>query len=151
MDGTVKVNSSIKHPVAVVVAALLACAGCRSERPSTVPVSGRVTFDGDAPPTAGRLYFRIDPPPPGFPPRPTVATFDRWGHFHVATPEGRNGLAPGRYTITVECWETPPKKDGPPSRSYVPHHYQCPTCTDLVVDIGPDERSRFLELDVVRH
>ena len=140
-----------KYPIGVFAAAFLAvAAGCRSDRPATIPVSGRITFDGEAPPAAGTLYFTIDAPADGFPRRPTLAKFDERGRFRVTTWDRGDGLVPGRYKVRVECWEIPPELGGTEGKSYVPAKYQCPTTTDLVVEIAPDDRSRTLELNLAR-
>lgn len=131
-------------------ACLALVTGCRSDRPATIPVSGRITFDGKAPPTAGTLYFTIDAPAEGFPRRPTLAKFDERGRFRVTTWDRGDGLMPGRYKITVECWEITPELGGAEGKSFVPKKYQDPTITDLAVDIAPDDRSRTLELNVAR-
>ncbi len=129
---------------------LVAAAGCGVERPETVPVSGCITFEGNAPPAAGILYFTTDEPAEGFPRRPTLAKFDEQGYFQVTTWDRGDGLMPGRYRITVECWETPPELGISGGESYVPTKYQDPRSTDLNVDIAPDDRARTLELNVTR-
>ncbi len=131
-------------------AILLAVAGCGSDRPTTIPVSGRVTFDGADPLAAGTLYFTIDTPAEGFPRRPTLAKFDEGGRFRVTTWDRNDGLMPGRYKITVECWEVPPELGGAEGKSFVPSKYQAATTTDFVVEIAPDDRSKTLELNVTR-
>ncbi len=139
-----------QHHAWLLAAILAIGAGCGSDRPATVPVSGRITFDGADPPAAGTLYFTIDAPAEGFPRRPTLAKFDERGHFRVTTWDRGDGLMPGRYKITVECWEIPPELGGAEGKSHVPKKYQDPTTTDLAVELAPGDRSKTLELDVLR-
>ncbi len=139
-----------KHRTALLAALLLAVAGCGPDRPATVPVSGRITFDGANPPAAGRLYFTIDTPAEGFPRRPTVATFDERGRFRVTTWGRGDGLMPGQYSVTVECWEIAPELGGAEGKSHVPPKYQYPTTTNLGIEIAPDDRARTVELNVAR-
>lgn len=139
-----------KHHAGLLTAILLAVGGCGPDRPTTIPVSGRITFDGEAPPAAGTLYFTIDSPAEGFPRRPTLAKFDERGRFRVTTWDRNDGLMPGRYKITVECWEVPPELGGAEGKSYVPSKYQDPTSTDLAVEIAPSDRSKELELNIPR-
>lgn len=147
--GTRMVSS--EYRIWILFAACLALvAGCRSDRPATIPVSGRITFDGADPPAAGTLYFTIDAPAEGFPRRPTLAKFDQRGRFRVTTWDRGDGLMPGRYKITVECWEIPPELGGAEGKSYVPPRNQDPTSTDLTVEIAPDDRARTLDLNIVR-
>ena len=129
---------------------LTTAAGCGVDRPETIPVSGRITFDGSAPPAAGILYFTTDVPAEGFPRRPTLAKFDEQGGFRVTTWDRGDGLMPGHYKITVECWETPPELGISGGKSYVPTKYQDPRSTDLRVEIMRDDGSRTLDLNIAR-
>ena len=67
-------TSSIAHPAFATF--LLLLAGCGDNRPTTVPVTGTVTFRGGPMPEKGMMFFTVLEPAEGFPARPGVADFD---------------------------------------------------------------------------
>ena len=135
-------------PAATCLAALVVLSGCGPDRPQTIPVSGKLTFRGGPPPAPGALYFTSDDPAEGFSRRPASADFNAEGRFTVKSWEAGDGLVPGRYQVTVECWEVPPNMDGQPVKSYVPEKYQSSLTTDLEVEVASADGSQELELDV---
>jgi hypothetical protein len=62
-----------------------ALTGCGSGLPQTVPVSGRVTFDGQPPPGPGTIYFLPQEAAAGFPSRPATGDFDSTGAYRAKT------------------------------------------------------------------
>jgi hypothetical protein len=128
---------------------LLMILGCGSNMPQTVPVSGRVTFDGQPPPGPGTVYFLPKEAAEGFPSRPATGDFDKDGNYKVKTFDPADGLMPGKYIMHVECWETPPNMEGKPVKSYVPEKYQSVETSGLKLDITPDMGSQTVNLDVV--
>ena len=96
-----------------------------------VPVQGKITFGGKAWPKEGMLYFLPVEAPAGVSKRPGAALFDREGNFRAGSFGKGDGLLPGRYKITVECWEVAPSMEGPPAKSYVPAKYQNAATSDL--------------------
>jgi len=133
---------------ATCLAALVVFSGCGSDRPQTIPIRGRVTFEGGPPPAPGVLYFTSDDPAEGFPRRPASADFDVEGRFEVKSWDAGDGLVPGRYKVTVECWEVAPMMGEGPPKSYVPEKYQSTATSDLEIEITRDDSSREIELDV---
>src|SRR5207244_1962164 len=111
--------------------------GCGNRLPQTVQVSGRVTFDGQAPPGPGTVYFLPQEAAKGFPSRPATGDFDRAGYFKAKTFEPDDGLMPGKYTMHVECYETPPNMEGKPVKSYVPSKYQSAATSGFELEITP--------------
>jgi hypothetical protein len=104
----------------VAIAALaLFIGGCGSSHPTTVRVSGRITFEGRAWPVGGRLYFNSVEPAAGFPRHSGMAEFGTDGRFVATSWNKGDGLVPGKYKVGVECWKVPPTMGGPPEVSYV--------------------------------
>jgi hypothetical protein len=81
--------------------------GCGEDR-GLVPVRGRVTFDGGAPPKPGRLSFGPVKAAEGFSQRPGLAIFDANGAFEVTSYAPGDGLTPGTYRVNVLCVEREP-------------------------------------------
>ena len=143
----------MRSPTGTAAVLWLACAavlpaGCGSNYPQTVPVSGRVTMDGGAMPGPGRLYFTPAEPAQGFPRHPGTASFESDGHFTVTTFESADGLMPGRYLVAVECWEVAPAMGGQAPKSYLSPKYQAAKSSGWEVVIEPGSSRRFVEFDV---
>jgi hypothetical protein len=134
--------------LAIFGVAILAAGGCGSDRPQTIPVGGTITFDGGPPPAPGTLYLTTNDPAEGFPIRPATAEFDADGRFAAKTWDSGDGMMPGRYKITVECWEVPPTMGGPPSKSYVPPKYESTATSPLEIALEPGDDEQVLQLDV---
>ena len=137
---------SLMLPAMIVATAIV---GCGSGLPQTVRVSGRVTFDGQAPPGPGTVYFLPQEAGEGFPSRPATGDFDKEGHFKAATFARGDGLMPGKYTMHIECIQTPPNMEGKPVKSHVPTKYQSAQTSGFKLDITPDMRSQEVNLDIV--
>lgn len=88
-------QSAWKPLILIGVAILSGCS--RSQGP--VPVTGTVTMDG-APLEAAAVRFH---PQPGGKGNGGSALTDAAGRFAVISPQGRNGIFPGDYSITVSC------------------------------------------------
>ena len=96
--------------------------GCGGGDRLTVPVEGRVTFDGGPCPAPGSIRFGPLETASGYPRRPGHAAFGTDGKFVAGAFEEDDGLVPGRYSVIIECWKDPPR-DGKPGISYVPEDY----------------------------
>lgn len=83
-------------------------AGCGDNR-GLVPVTGRVTFENQAPPKPGHLDFGPLEAKGERPTRPGYAQFDAEGKFTVTSYQPGDGLMPGRYRINVYCVEREPQ------------------------------------------
>ena len=123
--------------------------GCGSDLPKTIPVSGRVTFDGQPPPAAGTVYFLPTEASEGYPSRPATGDFDQAGYFKAKTFEPGDGLMPGKYVLHIECYQTPPNMEGKPVKSHVPQKYQSAQTSGFKLDITPSMGPQEINLDVV--
>lgn len=83
-------------------------AGCGKsiERPNTIPVSGKVTWNGDPLPM-GRVQFVPSNPRQG---RPAVGDIDQDGNYELMTFQASDGVIPGSYKIFVDA-----RKEGDPN------------------------------------
>jgi len=93
-------NSTLRRTVAASMiglglVGLLACAGCGSGRPKTVPVTGVVTLDGTAVEGAA---VKLSPKAGG---RPASGTTDKEGKFTLMTFEKGDGAMPGEHLVSV--------------------------------------------------
>ena len=122
---------------------LIAVAGCsKSNRPKTIPVQGKITFNGSAPEYGGALFFAPLEVAEGYSKRPGRALFELDGKFQATSFEDGDGLVPGTYRVRVESWKKPPGMGGA-GVSYVPDGFET---EDLVV--SKDEKSLRFDLDV---
>ena len=140
-------SSSWWAPLAA--ALFLGAAGCGSGLPQTVEGAGLVTFDGQPPPAAGSILFLPVEPAEGFPLRPGSGAFSTDGKFQAQTFEPGDGLMPGKYLVSIECWDVPPNMQGNPGKSHVPKKYQSPQESGLKIDITPDMDRQEVKFDVV--
>lgn len=85
--------------LAVAVVCLGGCGG--STHPKTVPLTGKVTLDGQPPGEGGKIFFSPTQPAPGYKKRPASATFNGEGDYRVMSWEPDDGLVPGHYTIKI--------------------------------------------------
>ena len=126
----------------------LAASGCGGSRPQTVPVSGRVTVAGKAPPAGGAVWFTAEEAAPGFPMRPGIGDFAADGAYQAKTFTTGDGLLPGRYKLRIDCWKTPPNMEGKPSQSYLPAKYQNPQQSGLELNVKPGDDPIMLDIDI---
>jgi hypothetical protein len=133
---------------AIVCATTLLC-GCSDNGIRTIPVHGRITYDGGEWPAAGVLYF-TPLVSTGSTMRPGIAKFDKDGGFTAQTFVSGDGLIPGEYRIKVECWENPPTlaPGAPPAKSYVPQEIQLGTAEGWKVEVPPSDNVVELSLNV---
>ena len=129
----------------LITACLLPLAGCRSDRPKTVKVTGRVTFRGESMPGPGVLYFIPMEVKEGLPRRPGTARFEQDGRFAVGSFEMDDGLVPGEYRVHVQCWEVAPQEVGPGEEapapiSFIPTRYGDTATSGLSVSVPADRR-----------
>jgi hypothetical protein len=130
---------------------LLGLTGCGRSDVELVPVSGRVTYDGGAWPNGGVLYFA--PQDVGKersktrPMRPAAAQFTPEGEFEVTSFAKGDGLVPGRYVVTVECFVGEPSMHKRP-KSAVPPKYRTQATSDFFVDVDPEKSRINVEFNI---
>ena len=108
--------------------------GCGPSGPDRVQVVGEVTFDAAPPPAAGTVYFAPIEPAEGLPRRGGYGVFGKGdGTFVVGSVKPDDGLVPGKYRVTIECWEQSPGDDGTPGKSLIPDGYTPP---ELEIEVG---------------
>lgn len=132
-----------------VITLVMFVAGCGSDLPQTISLTGKVTFDGAAPPGPGIVYLLPSEAAEGFPLRPATGDFGADGTYTVTTFKPGDGLMPGKYKVYIECWETPPNMDGKPVKSFVPTKYQNAETSGFEIDVTPDAASQTKDFDVV--
>ncbi len=138
----------IKLTVAfIAIAVLLASiAGCNKSALTIVPVHGKVTFNGGHPPKPGSITFTPIRVAEGFPNRPGTADFGESGEFQITSFRENDGLVPGTYHASVECWMRNPNASDPTTFerfNYVPKGYQTPDIT-----VSADAREVDVNFDV---
>lgn len=134
-------------PVCLTALCCLVVAGCGRGGPELVNIKGKVTYGGGPWPAKGALYFNPVDPAEGMPRISSRADFDTDGNFAVTSFDDGDGLVPGKYTVVVECWDSPPEP-GKPSKSYVPKRYQTSRTSDLEVVIKSGAGTQEVTLDV---
>jgi hypothetical protein len=120
-------------------ALVLACMGCGAEGESTIPVYGRITFDGGPCPAEGTIAFSPISVEEGVPRRPGTAEFKQDGKFQATSFRPGDGLLPGTYRALISCWTGEPSNKDPSSyerlncvpRDYIPE--------EIVVDRSAEE------------
>jgi hypothetical protein len=131
-----------RHSPFVVLLCAVAClAGCGSgDRPKTIPISGKVTLDGQPPGEGGKLYFTPSQVAEGYSKRPAHGTFTADGIYRVMSWEVDDGLVPGHYDVSVVPAE--------PSQSKIPTKYHQSSSSGLEVDVPVDQRSIEYNIEV---
>lgn len=148
-------RSNRPWPLLVMAGLLVAstAGGCGTK--GLVPVEGRVTFGGEAPPAHGYLYFvprdmSKDLKRDDAGPLPGTALFAADGSFRASTFQEGDGLRPGAYEVRVECSATPPPREldvkthDAPVKSAVPTGFMPPA---LVVPASGPKPVRY-DVDV---
>ncbi len=125
--------------LAVGVAALVGCGG--NGRPKTVPISGRVTIDGQPPGESGKLFFTCTQPAEGYANRPASGSFDVDGNYRVMSWEPDDGLVPGHYTVNLMPADM--------SATKIPTKYHQSGTSGLEVDVPIDDGPITFDIPVL--
>ncbi len=121
----------------------IGCGGVEQEKGLT-PVSGRVTLNGGPWPHPGQIIFT--PTAAGKDAKAStvsyVADFGTDGNFTVITPTA-NGMKPGRYWVSVDCTDGPPKMpvsgEKIEDKNVAPEKYRNPNTSGLNLDVPADK------------
>jgi len=96
--------ANLQFTICNLQSAILFCclvfAGCGERLPETVPVSGRVTWQGK-PLTSGRVVFHPQAIAEGLPRRPATGDLDAAGRFELTTFRNGDGAVPGSYRVCI--------------------------------------------------
>jgi hypothetical protein len=118
----------------LMTAALVGCGGSGAE---TIPVKGVVTLGGGPWPTGGTITF--SPVASSGPLRPAAGAFKPDGTFVVTSFKPGDGLTPGKYEISVECWaalpEMSPTGAPSPGKSAVPEKFRSGKTSGWVLEV----------------
>jgi hypothetical protein len=112
----------------------LAALGCGTPEKPLTPVSGRVTYAGGDWPMVGYITFTPVESPGDTPARPGSGKFQPDGNFVVGSYKPGDGLMPGRYSISVSCFDvnsTKPREEA----EFVPKDFRP---DELVIEKGQD-------------
>ena len=127
--------------IAVLVGAMLCLGGCGgSDRPKTIPISGKVMIDGQPPKEGGKLYFTATRVAEGYPNRPASGTFTADGKYRVMSWAVDDGLVPGHYAISVIPVD--------PKKTAIPAKFQQGNTSGLEVDVPADQRKVECDINV---
>jgi hypothetical protein len=114
---------------AVLVVGLVGCTG--NERPKTIPISGRVTIDGQPPGEFGRINFTPTEAAEGYVKRPAAGSFAADGSYRVMSWQPDDGLVPGHYTVNL--------MPGDASKTKIPTRYNSSGTSGLEVNVPVDQ------------
>jgi hypothetical protein len=127
--------------ISAFAAAVVALGGCGgNDRPKTIPISGRVTIDGNAPGEGGKLFFTPTQAAEGYNKRPASGSFDGEGNYRVMSWAPDDGLVPGHYTVNIQ--------PGDPVKTKVPKRYHDSGTSGLEVDVPVDQDKIEYDIDV---
>lgn len=128
--------------VGALAAAAVWLSGCTDDgRPTTIPIRGRVTIDGQPPGENGRLHFTPTHVAEGYSKRPASGAFDVDGTYRVMSWTPDDGLVPGHYTVSV--------LPGTLNSTTVPQRYQKSSTSGLEVDVPVDESRIEYNIELV--
>jgi hypothetical protein len=137
----------------ICVVSLCACigtlAGCGDSSSNLLPVSGKVTVDGQ-PLTTGSVSFR--PEKGSASSQEPGGDIDEEGEYHVFTA-GKEGAPPGRYRVLVVAVDPNDlKKKFPYGKrtSFVNPKYSDPKKTDLVIEVSPSPAAGAYDLKLTK-
>ena len=132
-------RSLLASVLALVVASLGGCGG--SDRPNTIPISGRITINGQPPGEFGRLHFQPTQVADGYVKRPAGGSFTSEGTYRVMSWKPDDGLVPGHYTVSLMPADL--------ATSKIPTKYREAVTSGLEVDVPVDQSAIVYDINVV--
>lgn len=128
--------------ISLLTVAIVCFVGCGGTgRPKTIPITGRVTFDGQPPGEYGKLFFTPTQAADGYSKRPASGTFTPEGTYRVMSWEPDDGLVPGHYTVNL--------MPSNPGATKIPDNYLQSSTSGLEVDVPIDKTQIEYNIDVV--
>jgi hypothetical protein len=126
--------------IAALALAMISLAGCGTDRPTTIPITGRITIDGQPPGESGRLHFTPVEVAAGYSKRPAGGAFGVDGVYRVMSWEPDDGLVPGTYTVSL--------MPGDDSTTKIPDRYRQSGTSGLEVEVPVDQKSVEYNIEV---
>jgi hypothetical protein len=145
-SGGTNASHMVARVLAFAVCSLL-LAGCGKQY-GTVPVRGKVTYNGGPMPTSGVVYFTPVETFGGHPLRPASADFGIDGNYKVSSFADVEGLFPGKYEAHLHCWKVPPTMDGPRPISHLPAKYGKANTSELKLTVEEGSSEKEFNIDV---
>lgn len=121
--------------------------GC-GKKYDTVPVRGKVTFNGGPMPANGVIYFTPLEVYGGHPMRPATGDFETDGSYKTFSFANVEGVFPGVYEAHLQCWKVPPRMDGPKAVSYLPAKYGKATTSGLKLTVEEGSSAQEFNIDI---
>lgn len=121
--------------------------GCGKQY-GTVPVRGKVTFNGGPMPARGVIYFTPLEATGGHPLRPATGDFGTDGSYTSYSFANVEGLFPGVYEAHLQCWKVPPTMDGPRAISYLPARYGKGDTSGLKLTVEEGASSKEFNIEI---
>ena len=125
-------------PFVGVAIGVVGCTG--GDRPKTIPISGRVTIDGQPPGEMGKIHFTPTVAAEGYVKRPAMGAFDVDGVYQVMSWTPDDGLVPGHYTVNV--------MPGSVAKTRIPKKYHQSGSSGLEVNVPMDQDEIEYNIDV---
>jgi hypothetical protein len=143
----VRVNVAKACRVVLPVLCCLGAAGCGESLPRTIPVHGKVTWQGK-PLGTGSITFQPVESELGTPLRPACGCLNPDGTYRLSTFRTHDGAMPGQYAVVITSYTTNPPVDptAAPPKWLIPEKYGRTDASGLSATISPDA-SGELELD----
>lgn len=114
-----------------------AMAGCGSNEPAAVPVTGTLKFKDGTVPQGEIAMIRFEPTITDGSCPAAFAKIQSDGNYSLETADGKKGALPGKYKVTLKIWKT----YRPPHVSVVPEKYAKIETSNLereVSEAGPN-------------
>jgi hypothetical protein len=151
MDCQRRTYNGFRTRILILAAAMTPACAPGPQPAALISVHGRVTLNGGSWPNPGILTFEpIDPKDAES--KIGVAAFDTEGTFRAISRDLREGLHPGYYKVTVNCWQIVPASGeeggAPVLAEYVPEAYRQASSTRLSLVLEPDDGETEVLLDV---
>ena len=136
-----RVNSRL---VLSILAAMLAVgfAGCSDKGPRTVPVEGRVTYNGK-PVADGFITFMPNDGPGSSDLQPASGELDSDGNYRLHIFRQKDGVMPGEYSVGIAAYRTfvLPLSPGAKPDYSIPEKYVNPQTSGLRATVSADAGS----------
>lgn len=139
MPGRTEYQHAVR--IAAIALTVIWATGCGNDHPKTIPISGRITINGQPPGEGGRLHFTPVEVAEGYSKRPASGAFGVDGVYRVMSWVPDDGLVPGHYTVSL--------MPGDLSKTAIPEKYHQSGTSGLEVDVPVDKKRVEYNIEVV--